>query len=116
MTGSSFAHRLAVRSALPRLTAGTRSTVNIGFLGPLSGPVESWGLPGLNGARIWEDWLNDVGGLLIDGARYPVRIHAFDCGYDPEHSMEGARQMVQRHGVALLMMLGATHSRRCAIF
>lgn len=106
MTGSSFAHRLAVRSALPRLTAGTRSTVNIGFLGPLSGPVESWGLPGLNGARIWEDWLNDVGGLLIDGARYPVRIHAFDCGYDPEHSMEGARQMVQRHGVALLMMLG----------
>ncbi len=106
MSGSSFAHRLAVRSALPRLSAGAREVVNIGFLGPLSGPVESWGLPGLNGARIWEDWLNAAGGLLIDGQRHPVRIHAFDCGYDQGHSMEGARLMVQRHNVALLMMLG----------
>ncbi|WP_113911454.1 ABC transporter substrate-binding protein [Roseovarius dicentrarchi] len=106
MSGSSFAHRLAVRSALPRLSAGARDVVNIGFLGPMSGPVQSWGLPGLNGARIWEDWLNAAGGLLIDGQRHPVRIHAFDCGYDPDHSMEGARLMVQRHNVALLMMLG----------
>ncbi|MDO5757227.1 MAG: ABC transporter substrate-binding protein [Rhodobacterales bacterium] len=106
MSGSSFAHRLAVRSALPRLSAGTRDVVNIGFLGPLSGPVESWGLPGLNGARIWEDWLNAAGGLLIDGQRHPVRIQAFDCGYDPDSSMKGARLMVQRHNVALLMMLG----------
>ncbi len=83
-----------------------RDSVDIGFLGPLSGPVESWGLPGLNGCRIWEDWLNKAGGLLIEGQRYPVRIHAFDCGYDPDRAMEGARQLVQRHGVKLLMMLG----------
>jgi branched-chain amino acid transport system substrate-binding protein len=31
------------------------NTVNIGFLAPLSGPVESWGLPGLHGCRIWEN-------------------------------------------------------------
>lgn len=106
MSGSSFAHRLAVRSALPRLTAGTRDVVNIGFLGPLTGPVQSWGLPGLNGARIWEEWLNAAGGLMIEGQRHPVRIHAFDCGYDPDHAMKGARRMVERHGVHLLMMLG----------
>jgi branched-chain amino acid transport system substrate-binding protein len=106
MVNSSFAHRLAVNSAMPKLTVGMAETVNIGFLGPLSGPVESWGLPGLNGCRIWEDWLNRVGGLLINGRRYPVRIHAFDCGYDPDLAMEGARYLVHTHDVKLLLMLG----------
>ncbi|MEI4197459.1 ABC transporter substrate-binding protein [Roseovarius sp. E0-M6] len=106
MTGSSFAHRLAVRSALPRLSVGMQDTVDIGFLGPLSGPVESWGLPGLNGCHIWEDWLNKAGGLLIEGKRFPIRIHAHDCGYDPDRAMEGARRLVQKEKVQLLMMLG----------
>ncbi len=106
MTGPSLAHRLAVRSALPRLSVGRSDSVNLGFLAPLSGPVASWGLPGLNGTRIWEDWLNRAGGMLIDGQRHPVRIHAFDCSYDPDLAMEGARRMVQRHDVKLLMMLG----------
>ena len=101
MTGSSFAQRLAIRSALPRLSVEMRDSVDIGFLGPLSGPVESWGQPGLNGCRIWEDWLNKAGGLLIEGHRHPVRIHAFDCGYDPDRAMEGARQLVQRHSAVL---------------
>ena len=47
MSNSSFAQRLAIRSALPRFSVGMRKTLTIGFLAPLSGPVESWGLPGL---------------------------------------------------------------------
>jgi branched-chain amino acid transport system substrate-binding protein len=106
MTGSSFAHTLAVTSALPRLRVGMTEPIDIGFLAPLSGPVESWGRPGLNGCRIWEDWLNRSGGILIRGRRYPVRIHPFDCGYDPERAVAGARYLVQTHDVALMMMLG----------
>lgn len=106
MTGSSFAHSLAVTSALPRMRVGMREPVNIGFLAPLSGPVESWGRPGLNGCQIWEDWLNRSGGLLIRGRRYPIRIHAFDCGYDPDRAVEGARYLTRTHDVALMMMLG----------
>ncbi|SHM05513.1 amino acid/amide ABC transporter substrate-binding protein, HAAT family [Roseovarius litoreus] len=106
MESSSFAHRLAISGALPRLQAGMASTVNIGFLAPLSGPVESWGLPGLHGCRIWENWLNAAGGLLIDGRRYPIRIHAHDCGYEPKTAMAGAVRLVQDHDVKLLMMLG----------
>ena len=90
MESSSFAHRLAISGALPRLQVGMDSTVNIGFLAPLSGPVESWGLPGLHGCRIWENWLNNAGGVLIGGRRYPIRIHAHDCGYDPQSALEGA--------------------------
>ncbi len=106
MSSTSFAHHLAVTSALPRLRVGMAETVNIGFLAPLSGPVESWGLPGLNGCRIWEDWLNRAGGMLIGGRRCPVRIHPVDCGYDPARALAGAQHLVQQHGVSLLMMLG----------
>ncbi|MDK3073480.1 ABC transporter substrate-binding protein [Sedimentitalea sp. JM2-8] len=106
MSGSSFAHSLAVTSALPRMRVGMSEPVNIGFLAPLSGPVESWGRPGLNGCQIWEDWLNRSGGLLIRGRRYPIRIHAFDCGYDPDRAVEGARYLTRTYDVALMMMLG----------
>ena len=106
MQNSSFAHQLAVSSALPRLSVGMPNAVNIGFLAPLSGQVESWGLPGLHGCRIWEDWLNKNGGLLINGRRYPIKIVEFDCGYDPEKARQGARHLVEQHDVKLLMMLG----------
>lgn len=106
MSASSFAQRLAVGSAMPRLSVGMPETVNIGFLAPLDGAVEAWGRPGLNGCRIWEDWLNQTGGILIDGRRYPIRIVARDCGYDPERALEGARHLVGECDVKLLTMLG----------
>lgn len=52
---------------MPRLSVGMARTVDIGFLAPLSGQAESWGLPGLQGCRIWERWLNNAGGVLIGG-------------------------------------------------
>ena len=35
MKTTSFAHQLAARAALPRLSVGMTESVNIGFLGPL---------------------------------------------------------------------------------
>ena len=106
MESSSFATRLAVTGAMPRLSVGMAKTVDIGFLAPLSGQVESWGLPGLHGCRIWEDWLNRAGGLLIGGRRYPISIHAYDCGTDPDAARKGALHLVQNHDIQLMMMLG----------
>ncbi|MGR3571561.1 ABC transporter substrate-binding protein [Brevirhabdus sp.] len=106
MSSSSFAHRLAIRGALPRLTVGVADTISIGFLGPLSGPVESWGLPGLNGCRIWADGINRAGGLLMGGRRHPLKLVPYDCGYDPQRAVKGARDLVQDHEVKLLLMLG----------
>jgi branched-chain amino acid transport system substrate-binding protein len=106
MMSASFAHKLAVTSLLPRMRVGMAKPISIGFLAPLSGPVQSWGLPGLNGCRIWEDWLNRSGGLLIQGRRYPVRIREYDCGYDGARAMAGAEHLLRTHDVALMMMLG----------
>lgn len=106
MLSSSFAHRMAVTSLFPNDRVEMSEPVKIGFLAPLSGPVSSWGLPGLNGCRLWEDWLNRAGGILIGGRRYPVRIIPFDCEYDPQRAVEGARHLVHTEQVKLLMMLG----------
>ncbi len=106
MDSSSFAQRLAISGVMPRFSVGMSRTVNIGFLAPLSGQVESWGLPGLHGCRIWEDWLNSAGGLLIGGRRYPIRIHAHDTGSGPRAARAGAVRLVQEHDVKLMMMLG----------
>ncbi len=106
MESSSFAHRLAISGALPRLSAGMTSHVDIGFLAPLSGQVESWGLPGLHGCRIWESWLNDAGGLLIEGRRYPVRVHAYDCGETADEARKGVLELTQQYDIKLMMMLG----------
>ncbi|MEO3413166.1 ABC transporter substrate-binding protein [Roseovarius sp. CAU 1744] len=106
MDSSSFAQRLAISGAMPRLSVGMAKTVDIGFLAPLSGQVESWGLPGLHGCRIWERWLNQAGGLLIDGRRYPIRIHAHDCGDGPDAARDGAKRLVQENDIKLMMMLG----------
>lgn len=97
---------MAIQGAMPRMSVEMPKTVNIGFLAPLSGQAESWGLPGLHGCRIWESSLNEAGGVLIGGRRYPIRIHAFDCADDPALAREGATRLVQHHDVKLMMMLG----------
>jgi len=106
MTHGSFAQRLAIKGALPRLTAGVSDTINIGFMAPLSGPVQSWGLPGLNGCEIWLDNLNRMGGLLIGGRKHSVRIVPFDCRYTQEGALEGVRHLLQDHDIKLLLTLG----------
>jgi len=106
METSSFAHRLAISGAMPRMSVGAGQSINIGFLAPLSGQAESWGLPGLHGCRIWENGLNRAGGLLLGGRRHPIQIHAYDCGADPAEARDGAIHLVQQHDIQLLMMLG----------
>ncbi len=103
---SSFAQRLALSGVMPRLSVGMARTVDIGFLAPLSGQAQSWGLPGLQGCRIWERWLNNAGGVLIGGRRYPVRIHAHDCADSTEAARAGAQALTRDHDIKLMMMLG----------
>ena len=106
MNSGSFAQRLAVRGALPRLTTGVADTIGIGFLAPLSGPVQSWGLPGLNGCQIWTESINRAGGIAMGGRRHPVRLVPFDCQYDAGRALQGVRRLVQESEVKLLLTLG----------
>lgn len=106
MGTSSLAQSIAVKSRLKNLSVSAQDTIKVGFLAPLSGPIRSWGLPGLNGCQIWVDWINKMGGLYVGGTRRHVEILAEDCGYDPDQAIRAARRLVQENDVRLLMMLG----------
>jgi branched-chain amino acid transport system substrate-binding protein len=106
MSGSSLASRLAVSASMPRLKTASQDAVKVGFLAPLSGDVSAWGLPGHDGCLIWADRVNAAGGIAIGGKRYSVEIVPFDCQYEPNLALLGARKLVLEDDVKLLLMLG----------
>lgn len=106
MRTPSLAQRLLVTGSMPRLNAENRSALRIGFLAPLSGPEERWGNPGLGGCRVWVDWINEHGGLMVAGKRHRVEIVAHDSALDPGSTLEAARDMVERRRVRLILTLG----------
>ena len=110
----SFAQRLAVTGVLPRFSVAMPRSVDIGFLAPLSGQAVAWGLPGLQGCRIWEQWINKAGGLMIDGRRYPVVLHARDSGDDPDAALTNAHDLLRDHDIRLMLMLGGDACRAVA--
>ena len=86
--------------------------MNVGFLGPLSGHLQSWGEPGLRGCEIWQDRLNKNGGLRVGDRSYLVNIVAYDTGYTPQGAFSGARKLVLEDDVRILLMVGGNDFSR----
>lgn len=99
---------LAGASALsqPRAAFAADKVVKIGFLAPLTGAVAAWGKPGLDGCQIWAEWVNEAGGLIIDGEAHMVEFVAYDDEYDPAKARTGATKLIREDGVKFVMMLG----------
>ena len=106
---ASLAQRLLASGTLPRLGVRDRAPVRIGALVPLSGPEEFWGRPGIDGCRIWADWLNDHGGLMLDGKRHQVELVVADSAAGERAALDAARAMVEARRVRLVLTLGGTN-------
>ncbi|MCB1474301.1 MAG: ABC transporter substrate-binding protein [Rhodobiaceae bacterium] len=96
----------ALSSAFPRVPLAADKVVKIGFLAPLTGPVAAWGKPGLDGCRIWAEWVNAAGGISIGGEAHMVEFVAYDNEYDPAKARTGATKLIREDGVKFIMMLG----------
>ncbi|MDK3018781.1 ABC transporter substrate-binding protein [Pseudodonghicola flavimaris] len=106
MSSPSFAQRLAVSGSLPRLDVQNRAPIRIGFLVPLSGPQQGWGGPGVDGCRIWVDWINARGGLMVGGKRHLVEMQLHDSAEGPRATLAAARRMIEEDRVRLVLILG----------
>ncbi|MCR8548935.1 ABC transporter substrate-binding protein [Salipiger sp. P9] len=106
MSAVSLAQRLAVSGSLPRLSVQERAPIRIGALVPLTGSEEFWGRPGLDGCRIWVDWINEHGGMMVGGRRHLVELVEADSAQGAEAALEAARQMVETRKVRLMLTLG----------
>ena len=81
-------------------------TVNIGFLGALSGPDAGWGLPGLTGNQMFIDEVNADGGLDVCGKRVKLKMITFDDEATPSKALQGAKQLVLEHDVKFISAIG----------
>ena len=87
---------------------------HIGFLAALTGPDAGWGKPGLTGNQMFVDRVNSKGGLLVDGVRYPLKMHVYDDEADSSKALAGARELVEKYNVKFISAIGgaaadATH-------
>ena len=92
----------------PYVARGAEKVVKMGFLGPLTGEVAGWFLPGLNGAEIWAEHLNAAGGIKIGDDNYMVEIVSYDNEYLADKSLIGAKKLVLEDEVKMIQMLGGT--------
>ncbi|MGI9371929.1 MAG: ABC transporter substrate-binding protein [Hyphomicrobiales bacterium] len=106
MAKTSLTSDLIMSTAMPQYRLNASETVKIGFLGPLTGDVSAWGEPGYQGCRIWEEWINAEGGIVLKDGRHRVEIVPFDCHYDGKLAFDGAKKLIQEDKVKFLMTLG----------
>jgi branched-chain amino acid transport system substrate-binding protein len=99
--GAALAGSYAAKPSL----AGEES-IKIGFLAPLTGEVAAWGLPGLYGCEIWAEWVNNAGGVTINGQGHKVEFVSYDNEYAPDKARAGAQKLIHEDGVKFIMMLG----------
>ncbi|MGH6833943.1 MAG: ABC transporter substrate-binding protein, partial [Methyloceanibacter sp.] len=92
--------------SMPKIAFGAEKVVKIGFLAPLTGEVAAWGKPGLDGCKIWADWVNEAGGVKIGDDAYKVEFVAYDDEYDPGKARTGAVKLIKEDNVQFVMMLG----------
>ena len=92
----------------PYVARGAEKVVKLGFLGPLTGEVAGWALPGRNACLIWADQVNAGGGIKIGDDNYMVEIVSYDNEYLADKSLIGAKKLVLEDDVKLVLMLGGT--------
>ena len=85
-------------------SGGGDGALKIGAWYPLSGPVAASGVPSEAGARAYFDMLNDNGG--INGRK--VDFITEDTAFDPQQTLQVARQMVLRDGVQAIVTANGT--------
>ena len=61
---------------------------------------------GLGRRRLWANWINKAGDLLLGGRRYPVEIHAFGWRYDTQKVIEGVQHRILKKCLSIAEVEG----------
>jgi branched-chain amino acid transport system substrate-binding protein len=110
-TGTAAAAAGAVAASsigAPYVARAAEKVVKLGFLGPLTGEVAGWALPGRNACLIWAEQVNAAGGVKIGDDNYMVEIVSYDDEYLADKGLIGAKKLVLEDDVKLVQMLGGT--------
>ncbi len=73
---------------------GEANTYKLGYLGPLTGPAASWGIPIKNGMEMAAEEINDAGGIVVAGETYMLQIVAADDRFVPEGAVTAVQKLI----------------------
>src|SRR5690606_38810999 len=105
-TDFGYAAPFSLNASMPRYRIDAHGTARVGFIGPLTGDVSAWGLPGRDGCLIWISQVNATGGIRIDDRYFTVELISFDDENGPARARLGARKLILEDDVKFIMMLG----------
>lgn len=81
-----------------------QESVKIGLIVPTSREhAASTGLPAVNAAQMAVDEVNELGGLLVGGKRYPIELIVVDNEGIPETAVSAAHQLINQDGVVAII-------------
>jgi branched-chain amino acid transport system substrate-binding protein len=92
------------------LPSYAQKILNIGVLGPMTGPASLWGLAMKNCVEMWAEEVNGQGGLLVKGEKYKIETITEDTKYDAARAVAGAEKLVNRDKVKFIIGTNGTHT------
>jgi branched-chain amino acid transport system substrate-binding protein len=95
---------LVTPSCAPQKNVEDRSTIQIGFLGDLTGPTFNFGLSAKNGVLMAADEINQAGG--ING--HPIDIVIEDDKGSPAEAAQVTGKLIDRYKVIAIIAAGAS--------
>jgi len=99
---SASARRSAGRSRSARPSV-TPDVLRIGVMGSMSGPAGVWGRINHRCAAVAAELYNEQDGFKIDGQKMPIEIIPWDDRLSPSIAAEGARSLIEDHGVRYII-------------
>lgn len=93
---------LIVTSCAPAEEAAPK-TLKIACVHPLSGPSALWGVCSWQCDQQWAEEINDHGGLLVNGVRYPVELIRGDNQGDPNVTRTVTERVIFDEGVKFII-------------
>lgn len=83
-------------------TASVDRVIKIGLSLPLSGNYAAWGTPYLRAMELLVDKVNGAGGISIQGAKYTVKIIAYDDKFTAAEGQLVAQRLVSQDKVSII--------------
>lgn len=77
-------------------------SITIGFIDALTGSGAVYGGPQEDAVEIAVDWVNENGGVTLDGEQYSIELNKCDNQGDPTESLTCVRNLIDRDGVKYL--------------
>ncbi len=90
--------------------AASNGPIKIGAWMPLTGPVAASGVPQKTGTEVYFKWLNDHGGINGRTVQWIVK----DNAYDPQQTVQVARQLVGQDKVIAIVNANGTAQAEAA--